>query len=200
MCFNKYCELFNENSQLLSPWACWSRVGEFARVSFEFRSTTATAETARGRGRDSCQRMTTARAYERRRKRRGRKRKSSYSPQINNLPMSGSARKGEYDRLWGKDLAGHISLIGDILWLLILMRLITWHLVRVESLRHTVWNVVETVVCPPCWRGRGLAVCTNRVRLLKGRSQKTTWLPLLLQRLIYTNLHCHSHGAAQHRV
>lgn len=37
----------------------------------------------------------------------------------------------------------------------------------VESLCHLVWHVLETVVCPPCWRGQGLAVCTNKVRLVK---------------------------------
>lgn len=93
---------FNENSQFLSPWACWSRVGEFARVFFECRSTTAsrTVETLREEGRDSSQQMTTCQTEKmrgRKRRRRRRRRKYSHAPEINNLPKFGPLREGEYE-------------------------------------------------------------------------------------------------------
>lgn len=92
---------FNENSQSLSPWACWSRVGEFAHVSFECRSTTAshTAVTMREPGRDSSQQQNTTVQTEQRRgrKRRRQKRKYSHAPEINDFLKFGSQREGEYD-------------------------------------------------------------------------------------------------------
>lgn len=92
--------MFNENSQSLSPWACWSRVGEFAHVSFGCRSTTAsrTAETMREPGRDSSrQQNTTGQTGKRRGRKRRRKRKCSHAPGIKNLPNFGSLREGGYD-------------------------------------------------------------------------------------------------------
>lgn len=92
--------MFNENSQSLSPWACWSRVGEFAHVSFGCRSTTAsrTAETMREPGRDSSrQQNTTGQTGKRRGRKRRRKRKCSHAPGIKNLPDFGSLREGGYD-------------------------------------------------------------------------------------------------------
>lgn len=92
---------FNENSQSLSPWACWSRFGEFAHVSFECRSTTAshTAVTMRKPGRESSpQQNPTSQTEKRRGRKRGRqKRKYSLAPEKNNFPKFGSRREGEYD-------------------------------------------------------------------------------------------------------
>lgn len=116
---------FNENSQFLSPWACWSRVGEFAHVSFECRSTTAsrTSETMREQGRDSSQQMTTGPTEKRRGRKRGRRRrKYSHAPEINNLPKFGSLREGEYELMTSqhsvrciRTLANNIRFTGDIL-------------------------------------------------------------------------------------
>lgn len=86
--------MFNENSQSLSPWACWSRVGEFAHVSFGCRSTTAsrTTETMREPGRDSSRQQNTTGQTRKRRGRKRKRRKRKYS-QSN----FGSLREGEYD-------------------------------------------------------------------------------------------------------
>lgn len=172
--------MFNENSQSLSPWACWSRVGEFAHVSFGCRSTTAsrTAETMREPGRDSSrQQNTTSQTWKRRgRKRRRRKRKYSHAPGIKELPNFGSLREGEYDLKPAQYCVRCIrTLTGDILSIYIQHWMWCTYLITysVEGLRHILLYVVETVVCQPCWRDQGLAVCSNRARLLRGWSQET---------------------------
>lgn len=141
---------FNETSQLLSPWACWSRVGEFAHVSFGCRSTTAsrTAETTRERGRDSSQQTTTGQTEKRRgRKRRRMRRKRSRAPGISTLLKFGSLREGEYGLVTAQHYARCKIKWHQGYW---------WHAVyiynvksvitnSVEGLRHILWYVVETV-------------------------------------------------------
>lgn len=89
--------MFNQNSQFLSPWACWSRVGEFAHVFFECRSTTAgrTALTMREQEQDNGLEMTADQAEKRKRRKRGRK--YSHALKTNNLPKFGCLRGGKYD-------------------------------------------------------------------------------------------------------
>lgn len=85
----------------MSPWACWSRVGEFARVSFECRSAKSShaTETTREQRKDIHQWMTTSQTERRRRRKRRRTRqrrkRSSHAPEM----KFGSLREGEYDLL-----------------------------------------------------------------------------------------------------
>lgn len=104
-------------------------------------------------------------------KRRRKERKYSHAPEINSLLMLGSLREGEYNIKPTQYCIRYIRTVtGDILVYIYIMEhnVQTSLLTVLRGLRHIQSYVVETVVCPPCWRDQRLAVCTNRARLLRG--------------------------------